>query len=150
MLKHPSDLVGLNHYLLWDSLFIGIEYEFELVSYFKAKPISFGNGGYIDFAAVVLKDVPESGLMKDEMLRINFPYKTFVNSLWELPRSFKLISSRENLGEENLVVKIIKKSKTRMHITYMEKKICPQELKDKADEIVYSYKNKWGEVDGML
>ena len=141
-IPHPSDFVGLSRILQWKYLAHTVEYEFELISYYNAKPYSYAKGGYIDFAAKVLGDYKDPDLEVDELVKLTVPYTALVNALFALPPKMRLPTRRDVMGDDNLYIKMIKLDKRNMQIKIIERRANTQSLKEEAEKLL-ALSNIW-------
>ncbi len=143
--KHPADFIGMKQYLLWDSLKDGTTYDFELISYFKAKPFRYAKGGYIDFAAIVLRDHDEPLMQRDEFVRLNLPLKCFTVALWELAPKLKKAVLDKKQANTNVKIRFVRVSRKRMKLLEYEPMDNNADLDKQACGLIYDLENKYDE-----
>ena len=94
--EHPAIELCYVQSLMWKAIPDKSEFEWEILTYLKAKVIKAGRGKYLDFVVKCLSDL-DGVFEKDTIIRVGVPLVAFRTAWLSIPVSIKKHCSADNL-----------------------------------------------------
>lgn len=135
---HPAELLGTFQEIRWSNLKEGVVYDFELINFYSAIITKYRSGGYICFAAKVLKDSEIPKLYKGDIVKLDFSYKVFCNAYCVVDPRARVQTLKKNLGNNNVKVCFVKHSQKRLEFLFWEARKASEKDLERADFLVYN------------